>query len=109
MIGGFILGGQAPTQVIVRAIGPSLSAYGVSGVLQNPVLVVYDSNGFLLFSNDSWRATQEQQIIDSALPPPDDREAAIVATLPPGADTAVVQSNDGKSGVALVEVYNLDD
>lgn len=73
------------------------------------MLLVYDGNGSLLFSNDSWRATQEKQIIDSALAPSNNREAAIVATLPPGAYTAVVQSSDGKSGVALVEVYNLDD
>lgn len=109
LIGGLILGGQAPTKLLFRAIGPSLTAFGVSEVLPDPMLSVYDSNGSFIFSDDNWRATQEAQIIDSAIPPSDDRESAIVATLTPGAYTAVVQSSDGTSGVALVEVYNLDD
>ena len=108
MIGGFILGGRAPTKVILRAIGPSLTAAGVSGALQDPVLEVHDGNGALLFTNDNWRTTQEQQIIASTIPPKDNRESAVVATLPPGAYTAVVRSATNASGVALVEVYNLD-
>ena len=108
MIGGFILGGRAPTKVIIRAIGPSLAAAGVSGALQDPLLEVHDGNGSLLFSNDNWRSTQEDQIIASTIPPTDDREAAIVATLPSGPYTAVVRSANNGSGVALVEVYNLD-
>ena len=108
MIGGFILGGLAPTKVIIRAIGPSLAAAGVSGALQDPLLEVHDGNGSLLFSNDNWRSTQENEIIASTIPPADNREAAIVATLPSGAYTAVVRSANNESGVALVEVYNLD-
>ena len=108
MIGGFILGGRAPTKVIIRAIGPSLAAAGVSGALQDPLLEVYDGNGSLLFSNYNWRSTQEDQIIASTIPPTDDREAAIVATLPSGPYTAVVRSANNGAGVALVEVYNLD-
>ncbi len=108
MIGGFILGGRAPTKVILRAIGPSLTAAGVSGALQDPLLEVHDGNGSLLFSNDNWRSTQEAEIIASTIPPTDDREAAIVATLPSGPYTAVVRSANNGSGVALVEVYNLE-
>ena len=108
MIGGFILGGRAPTKVIVRAIGPSLTGRGVSGALHDPLLEVHDSQGSLLFSNDDWRSTQEDQIIASTIPPPNDRESAIVATLDPGAYTVIVRSADNGSGVALVEVYNLD-
>jgi len=108
MIGGFILGGGVPTKVIVRAIGPSLTPLGVLGALQDPMLELHDSVGSLIFSNDNWRSDQEDQIIASTIPPSDDKESAIVATLPPGAYTAVVRSSDDTSGVALVEVYNLE-
>lgn len=107
MIGGFILGGRAPTKVIIRALGSSLAAAGVSDTLQDPLLEVRDGNGSLLFSNDNWRSTQEAEIA-ATIPPPDDRESAIVAMLPPGPYTAVVRSANHGSGVALVEVYDLD-
>jgi hypothetical protein len=108
MIGGFILGGRAPTKVIVRAIGPSLTALGVVGALQDPMVELHDSDGSLIFSNDNWRSDQEGQIIASTISPSDDKESAIVATLSPGAYTAIVRSSDGTSGVALVEVYDLE-
>ena len=108
MIGGFILGGTAPSKVLVRAIGPSLTAAGVSGVLSDPVLELHDSTGSLIFRNDDWRNDQEQQIIDTTIPPVDDKEAAIVATLPPGAYTAILRGANGATGVALIEVYALD-
>ena len=107
MIGGFIIGGTAPTQVIVRAIGPSLLAAGVTGELADPVLELHDSDGSLIFRNDNWRDAQEQQIIDTTIPPLDDKESAIVATLPPGAYTAIVGGANDSTGVALVEVYAL--
>ena len=107
MIGGFIIGGTAPTQVIVRAIGPSLLAAGVTGELTDPLLELHNSDGSLLFRNDNWRDVQEQQIIDTTIPPLDDRESAIVATLPPGAYTAIVGGVNDSTGVALVEVYAL--
>jgi acetyl esterase/lipase len=108
MIGGFIIGGEEPTKVIVRAIGPSLIASNVSDALLDPLLELYDGNGSLIFANDNWRATQEQQIIDSGVPPGDDRESAIVATLVPGSYTAMVRDAGQASGIALVEVYNLE-
>lgn len=108
LIGGFILGGRAPTQILVRGIGPSLTAFGVSGALQDPVVELYDSQGSLIFSNDNWRSDQEEQITATKIAPSDDRESAIVATLVPGAYTAVVRSSDDARGVALVEIYNLD-
>lgn len=107
MIGGFIIGGDAPTKVIVRAIGPSLAAFGVTGVLGDPTMELHDSSGSLIFSNDNWRSDQEQEIIDTTIPPTDDKESAIVATLPPGAYTAIVRGANGTTGVALVEVYAL--
>ena len=107
MIGGFIIGGTTPTKVIVRAIGPSLAADGISGALADPVLELHDSAGSLIFRNDNWRNDQEQQIIDTTIPPADDRESAIVATLPPGTFTAIVRGANNTTGVALVEVYSL--
>jgi len=108
MIGGFIIGGDDPTTVIVRAIGPSLAASDIPNPLADPLLELYDSNGSLISSNDNWRSTQAQQIIDSGVAPSDDREAAIVATLNPGGYTAMVRDAAHADGVALVEVYNLE-
>jgi uncharacterized delta-60 repeat protein len=106
MIGGFIISG-ANTKVLARAIGPSLAAQGVSGALQDTILELHDSSGALVASNDDWRSTQQQQIIDTTVPPNDDRESAIVATLQPGAYTAVVRGKSDSTGVALVEIYSL--
>ena len=106
MIGGFIISVQA-TRVIVRAIGPSLTPFGIANALANPTLELRDGSGSLIFSNDDWRSTQEQQIIDTGVPPTDDRESAIVATLNPGNYTAIVAGKNNTTGVALVEVYAL--
>ena len=108
MIGGFIIGGLNPTKVVLRAIGPSLVASGIPNALPDPVLQLYDGNGSLVFANDNWRTAQEQQIIDSGVPPTDDHESAIVATLSPGNYTAMVYDAHQASGVALVEVYDLE-
>jgi hypothetical protein len=108
MIGGFIVGGTAPGKVMIRAIGPSLSAFGVSGVLPDPVLELHDKDGSLIYLNDNWRAEQAQQIIDSGLAPNDENESAIIATLTPGAYTAIVYDSAGNEGVALVEIYLLN-
>jgi hypothetical protein len=109
MIGGFIVGGTSSAKLMVRAMGPSLSAFGVSGVLPDPVLELYDKDGSLIYRNDNWRSEQAQQIIDSGITPADEHESAIVVTLEPGAYTAVVHDAGGADGVALVEVYALDD
>ncbi len=108
MIGGFIVGGEEPAQVVVRAIGPSLTAYGITEALLDPILELHSSDGSLIYENDNWRSAQEQQILDTTLQPADDRESAIVATLPPGNYTAVIKGANGSSGVALVEIYNLE-
>lgn len=108
MIGGFIVAGTNPSKVIIRAIGPSLGTAGVAGALLDPVLELHDGQGSLIFQNDNWRSDQEQQIIDTTIPPSSDKESAIVATLPPGAYTAVVRGANNTTGVALVEVYALD-
>lgn len=108
-IGGFIITGTAPKQVIVRALGPSLVSSGLSGsVLADPFLELHDSTGAIIAQNDNWRDTQEAEIRASGIPPTEDAESAIVATSAPGYYTAVVQGRDGGAGIALVEAYDLD-
>jgi len=108
MIGGFILGGGgAGTTVLVRALGPSLTQFGVVGALPDPTLELRDSNGALIRSNDDWKDTQQTEIEGAGLSPSDDLESAILATLSPGGYTAIVAGKDGVTGVGLVEVYRL--
>lgn len=108
MIAGFIIGGDEPTKVLVRAIGPSLATLGVTGALADPTLELHDGQGSLIFSNDNWRSDQFNQIKATTIPPTDNKESAIVATLNPGSYTAVVRGISNTTGVALVEVYNLE-
>ena len=107
-IGGFIVPGNGPKRVIVRAIGPSLVRFGIVDVLADPVLELHGPSGFTTVINDNWRDTQEQEIQDTGIPPTDDLESAIVAVLNPGAYTAIVRGKNNTSGVALIEVYDLD-
>ena len=104
MIGGFIISGATSKKVIVRAIGPSLP---VAGKLADPTLELFNGNGQRIAMNDNWRQTQEAQIKATGVAPTKDREAAIVATLPPGGTTAIVRGKGGTTGVALVEIYAL--
>ena len=107
MIGGFIIGGAVPSTVVIRAVGPSMATAGVAGVLTDPSLELYNSNGSRIFDNDNWRSGQEQQITASGLAPSDDRECAMIATLQPGSYSAIVRGGGSSTGVALVEVYDL--
>jgi hypothetical protein len=108
LIGGFIVTGSVPKRVIVRAIGPSLTNFGVSGALADPALELHGPGAFVTITNDNWRDTQETEIQATGIAPSNDLESAIVATLPPGAYTAVVRGNNGSTGVGLVEAYDLD-
>src|SRR5438477_1420667 len=108
MIGGFVIGGDQPTRVIIRAIGPSLSGAGIQDALQDPVLQLFNGNGSMIFENDDWRSAQQDQINGSGMAPGDDRESAIIATLQPGSYTAIVHGKNDTIGVALVEIYNLE-
>ncbi len=108
MIGGFIVAGTQPSKVMIRAIGPSLTAFGLTGVLPDPVLELRDQEGSLIYQNNNWQGEQAQQIADSGLKPTDAKESAIIATLSPGAYTAIVRDAGTGQGVALVEVYALD-
>ena len=116
MIGGFIVQGMAPKRVIVRAIGPELTQYGVPNALSNPTLELYNGAGALIGSNDNWQHTiiggiitsnQVRDIINSGYPPGDGRESAIIADLPAGNYTAIVKGVNNLTGVALIEVYDL--
>jgi hypothetical protein len=106
LIGGFIITGNDPKQVILRAIGPSLGGAGVQGFLANPTLELHHTDGTVV-TNDDWRDTQETEIIATGIPPADDKESAILATLDPGPYTAIVRGTNGGSGVGLVEAYDL--
>jgi hypothetical protein len=104
LIGGFIAR-NGVTKVIARAIGPSLT--GVTNPLQDPTLELFDASGTALALNDDWKTTQRAEIEATTIPPNDDRESAIVASLPPGNYTAVVRGKNNTIGIAVVEVYNI--
>jgi hypothetical protein len=113
LIGGFIIQGPNPKTLIIRAIGPSLP---LAGVLQDPYLELHDGTGQIIATNDNWRATNlggiltSNQIIDlgATIPPSNNAESAVIATLAPGAYTAVVRGTNNVTGVAVVEAYDLD-
>jgi len=116
MIGGFIVQGTEPKRVIIRAIGPELTQYGVPDALANPTLELHNRTGALIASNDNWRTTitggiitsdQVRDILRSGYAPGDGRESAIIADLPPGNYTAIVRGVNTSTGVALAEVYDL--
>src|SRR5436190_1980755 len=107
-IGGFIVTGTASKHVVLRAIGPSLTQVGVPDVLGDPVLELHGPTGFVTIVNDNWRDNQPNTIAASGLAPTNDLEAAIDATLAPGAYTAILRGKDNTSGVALMEVYDLN-
>jgi len=105
MIGGFIIQGSGPQNVVVRARGPSLSATGVPNVLANPMLQLF-SGQTQIGINDNWQdAANAAQIQASGFAPADPLEAAILSTLQPGAYTAIVTGAGGTTGVAIVEVF----
>jgi hypothetical protein len=108
LISGFIVGDVESATVVVRAIGPSLTSYGVSGVLSDPILTIYDSTGTAIASNDNWQ--DDINAIDvqkNGLAPPNASESALVLRLPAGAYTAIVSGANGGTGIGLVEVYTL--
>lgn len=108
MIGGFMVGPPTAgkTDVLVRAIGPSLSSQ-TANALQDPTLELHDSNGTTFASNDDWKSSQQADIEATGLVPKDDRESAIlVRPITPGSHTAVVRGKTN-GGLGLVEIYNL--
>jgi len=107
-IGGFIITGSVPKHVIVRAIGPSLTRFGIPNPLPDPILELHGAGSFQTITNDNWRDTQEAQIKASGIPPTNDLESAIDITLPPGNYTGVILGKGGSTGIGLIEVYDLD-
>ena len=106
-IGGFIISGTAPKHVLLRAIGPSIT--GLPGVLADPVLELHGPAGFTTVINNNWQddPVQKAAILATGLAPTNNLEAAIDATLNPGAYTGVVRGNGGTNGIGLIEVYDL--
>jgi plastocyanin len=116
MIGGFIVQGTGLKRVIVRAIGPELTPFGVPNALADPTLELHNGTGALIASNDNWQTTiiggiittdQVAAIQNSGHAPTATSESAIIADLPPGNYTAIVRGVNNTTGVALVEVYDL--
>jgi hypothetical protein len=109
LIAGFIVGAVDSSTVVVRSLGPSLSAAGIADPLNDPSFTVYDQNGSALATNDNWRDDSSALDLEqNKIAPPDDAEAATILHLPVGAYTAVTTGADGGTGVGLVEVYNLE-
>ena len=117
MIGGFIVQGSGPKRVIIRAIGPELTQFGIPDALANPTLELHNGSGALIGSNDDWQTTilggiitsnQVSDIQNSGHAPTAASESAIIANLQPGNYTAIVRGVSNANGVALVEVYDLN-
>lgn len=110
LIGGFIVTGSYSKKVAVRALGPSLAQLNVSGPLPDPTLELFDASGTGLGINDDWRdASNAAELQALGLAPSNDLESAFIVTLFPNQSyTAVVRGKDAATGVALVEVYDLN-
>ena len=112
VIAGFVLGGSPPPagsdRIVVRGIGPSLSASGVPNALTNPTLELRDNNGALIRANDDWEGdpAQAAELIAAGLAPTNNLESGIAATLPPGLYTALLAGVNNGTGIGLVEVYD---
>lgn len=105
VIAGFIIGGSSRKTVVIRGIGPSLGAAGLSDTLADPMIEVYGRDGFII-GNDNWRDFGPEALWHYSLAPGDDREAALVVTLNPGTYTAILRGKNGSSGIGLLEVYD---
>ena len=101
MIGGFIVGGrgEGSARVVVRALGPSLTAQGVPGALQDPTLRLVNNSGTDVATNDNWRE-KEAEILATGIAPSEDAESALIVSLAPGPYTAIVSGRVGKKGLA---------
>jgi len=107
LIGGFIIGGTVPKQVLIRAIGPSLANFGLSDSLQDPTVSLFHGSTQIA-ANDDWQSASNFGQIPASLQPTDPRESAILITLQPDAYTAIVAGKDATTCVGLVEVYDLN-
>jgi hypothetical protein len=106
MIAGFIIQ-NAPVRAVIRAIGPSLIAFGITNALPDTTLQLRDQNGAVVIENDNWKTDQQQELQNTGLQPTNDLEAALVATIPPGQYTAQVRGKNEATGIGVVEIYFL--
>jgi hypothetical protein len=104
LIGGFVIRGTQPVQVVVRAMGQSLTALGVPGALPDTTLDLYQGSA-IIRSNDDWKSAQQAEVNATGYAPGSDSDSAIVVTLQPGAYTTIVRGKNGATGVAIVEAF----
>jgi hypothetical protein len=107
-IAGFIITGSSSKHIVVRALGPSLAQFGIANPLANPTLKLVGSGGFRPITNNNWRDSQEAILLADGLAPSNNLEAAIDAVVPAGAYTAQITDKNGGTGIAVIEVYDLD-
>jgi hypothetical protein len=110
MIGGFVLGeNNGQTRVAIRGLGPSLSRFGLTNLLADPVLGLFDANGSSLGSNDDWQSdpVSAAQLTANGLALPNPKESGIFISLPAGQFTAILSGKNVGTGIGLVEIYNL--
>jgi hypothetical protein len=112
LIGGFYIVGSTSRTVLIQALGPALSAEGVSGVLQHPALTIHNSTGATIYSNTGWGSSQ--LLLNAAAAAyanpvlqPNSGDSEVLLTLPPGGYTAEISGADGGTGVALCAIYQL--
>ncbi len=117
LFGGFVVGGNEPKKVLIRAVGPGLAQYNVTGLLTDPVLAVYDNKGAVIATNDNW-STQVAPATSADITAADtavgafplvagSTDSAIVLTLNPGAYTAKITGANNAQGNVLMEVYEV--
>jgi hypothetical protein len=112
LIAGFIITGTDQKKVIIRGIGPTLGNVGVQGALADPTLELHQGDT-LIATNDNWKtkpdgSSQQAEIEATTIPPSNDLESALVATLDPGAYTAILAGQNQGTGIGVVEVYDLN-
>jgi hypothetical protein len=107
LIGGFILQGNTSKEILIRGLGPSLSAFGVVNVVSDPLIEIHDSTGALISSNDNWRTDFNQSAIPVELQPSNDSESALDRTLSPGSYTVIMKGAQGETGIGLFELYDI--
>jgi hypothetical protein len=111
LIGGFVLRGDGGSrQIVIRALGPSLAGFGIADFLPDPTAELRNADGTLLISDDDWQddSAQANLLAAAGLAPKNEKEAALVKSLGPGAYTAIVQRKAGTpAGVGLVEIYDV--
>ena len=112
LVAGFVVSGDTPKQVLVRAIGPTLADFGVTGVVSDPLLKLYNSSNAVISSNDDWgtdpSVPNASSTVGAFALPTGSADSALVTTLNPGAYTAQISGVGGATGVGLVEIYDVD-